>query len=130
MMQSMLSKQNKDDMGNAVVMNYLSFEYTNFGLAAYTDFDENTFATNSRRMGKQFRSRQVNQKIRGNNGKRNRTRIVYKEKVDNPFLMQLGNRHTKRHITLKRYYRSGEMITSNNYLLNSQVNLNHFKYSR
>lgn len=60
MTQSMLSKQNKVDMGNAVVMNYLSFEYTNFGLAAYTDFDENTFATISRRIGKQFRSRRVN----------------------------------------------------------------------
>lgn len=62
MMQSMLSKLNKLGLGNAVV-DYLGFEYANFGLADYTE-PEGKPAMTSRIQGKsgskQFRSRWVN----------------------------------------------------------------------
>ena len=62
MMQSMWSKLNKVDLGNAVAMDYLGFEYANFGLTAYTEPEGKPFETNKIRLnrGKQFRSRWVN----------------------------------------------------------------------
>ena len=62
MMQSMLSKLNKVDLGNAMVVDYLGFEYANFGLADYTE-PEGKPATTRRirnRISEQFRSRWVN----------------------------------------------------------------------